>query len=162
VGATTKEADEEVKTRRHVETEKGAERRYPSRERKLPAEWFRANMASDAQRGSTGPKLEQSTTSRWQRIVDQLKHLRVVDKVKDPAYCGRGKTIPGIWSILCNPLGLGEVSVAADADEVEKEPMDEVAVEAEPQREREGDAEGAISAQNEGSWDGQLDNFDGD
>jgi hypothetical protein len=53
-----KEAHEGVETGRPEETEKGAERRYPSRERKLPAEWFRANMASDAQRGPTGPTLE--------------------------------------------------------------------------------------------------------
>jgi hypothetical protein len=53
-----KETHGEVETGRPMETEKGAERRYPSQERKLPAEWFGANMASDAQRGPTGPTME--------------------------------------------------------------------------------------------------------
>jgi hypothetical protein len=105
----------------------------------------------------------QSTTSRRQRIIDQLKRLRVVDKVKVPAYSGRGKTIPVIWSILCDLLGLGEIPVGADADKAkEEEPRDEVAVEAKPQPEPvEGDAERATSGHNEEVWNGQPDNFDG-
>jgi hypothetical protein len=61
VGATAKEADGEMETMRPGETKKGAERRYPSRGRNLPGEWFRANMAAGVQRGSTGPTLETKT-----------------------------------------------------------------------------------------------------
>jgi hypothetical protein len=53
-----KEAHGEVETGRPGDTEKGAERRYPSRERKLPGEWFRTYMAANAQSGPTGPTLE--------------------------------------------------------------------------------------------------------
>jgi hypothetical protein len=53
-----KETHGEVESGSLRESEKGAERRYPTRKRKVPEEWFRANMASDAQRGPTGPTLE--------------------------------------------------------------------------------------------------------
>jgi hypothetical protein len=54
VGATAKESDGNMETGRPGETEKGAERRYPSRARNLPGEWFRANMAAGVQRGLAG------------------------------------------------------------------------------------------------------------
>jgi hypothetical protein len=46
-----------VETGSHGESDKGAERRYSTRERKVLEEWFRANMVLDAQRGPTGPTL---------------------------------------------------------------------------------------------------------
>jgi hypothetical protein len=48
----------EVETRRPGKSDKGAKRRYPTRERKVPKEWFRENMASNAQKGPTGPTLD--------------------------------------------------------------------------------------------------------
>lgn len=73
-----------------------------------------------------------TSTKRRQRIIDQLKRLRLVDKVKVPAYSGKGKTIPVLWSMLCRLLGLEEIPLDSIADETEvEEPMDEVQLEPE-------------------------------
>jgi hypothetical protein len=52
------------------ESEEGAERRYPTRERRVPGEWFRANMAADMQKVSTGSTMEAENGLKKGPIVD--------------------------------------------------------------------------------------------
>jgi hypothetical protein len=65
-----KETHGGVETGSHGESDKGAERRYPTQERKVPEGWFRANMAAGVQRGPTGPKFETKNGLEKGPVVD--------------------------------------------------------------------------------------------
>jgi hypothetical protein len=79
-----KEAHKDLEPGGSGEAEKGAERRYPTRERKVPGEWFRANMAADAPKVFTGSTMEAKNGLEKGQVVDCVG-------VVDP---GRGPTRP--------------------------------------------------------------------
>jgi hypothetical protein len=57
IQTSAEEAHGQMESGRPGGTEEGAERRYPTRERKLPGGWFQANITDDALSGPTRPTL---------------------------------------------------------------------------------------------------------